>query len=86
MRCIVAGILLAVSERDDRWTPLAKDQFGLPENVLRDNIAHGDNSVLLVILIHLTRQAIFSRCDPELLIAVARFDIRHTVPGLQHEF
>ena len=86
MRCIVARIIIAVSERDDRWIALAKDQFGLPEDVLRDNIAHGDNGVLLSILIHLTRQAIHSRCDPELLTAVARFDIHHTVPGLQHEF
>ncbi|KAH9978277.1 hypothetical protein BJV74DRAFT_141881 [Russula compacta] len=78
-------------ERDDRWIALAKDQFGLPEHVLRDNIAHGDNSVLLSILIHVTRQALRSPHDPNswlwnVLSTISRFDIRHTIPGLQHEF
>ncbi|KAH9978304.1 hypothetical protein BJV74DRAFT_143291 [Russula compacta] len=89
MRFIVAGILMTVSEHDDRWIALAKDQFGIPEHVLRDNIAHGDNSVLLSIVIHLARQAIHSRYDPwpwMILSTVSQFDIRHTVPGLQHEF
>ena len=95
MRCIVAGILMAVSEHDDRWIALATDQFGLPEDVLRDNVAHGDNSVLLSILIHMTRRAIHSHPDPrtfldpwtyETLSTLSRFDIRHAVPGLQHEF
>ena len=83
MRYIVARILMAVSGHDDRWIALAKDQFGLPEYVLRDNIAYGDNSVLLSILIHLTRQTNHTYCDLVLLTAVARFDTRHTVPGLQ---
>jgi len=54
-RRTVANIFLFVRERDDRWIALTKDQFGMPEDVLRDNIAHGDNSVLLAILIHRTR-------------------------------
>jgi hypothetical protein len=54
-RRTVAKIFLFVRERDDRWIALTKDQFGMPEDVLRDNIAHGDNSVLLAILIHRTR-------------------------------
>jgi hypothetical protein len=79
--------LLFVRERDDRWIGLAKDQFGMPEDVLRDNIAHGDNSVLLAILIHRTRQVI--RTDPSdwrILSSLSKFDIRNTVPGLQNEF
>jgi hypothetical protein len=55
---IVVEVLMAVTEHDDHWIGLAKDQFGIPEHVLRDNIAHGDNSVLLFIFTHLTRQAI----------------------------
>ena len=89
MRWIVAGILMAVNEHDDRWIALAKEQFGIPEHVLRDNIGHGDNSVLLSIVIHLARQAIHSRYDPwpwKILSTVSRFDIHHTIPGLQHEF
>ncbi|KAH9955733.1 hypothetical protein BJV74DRAFT_465897 [Russula compacta] len=87
-RRIVARILMDVRERDDHWIVLAKDQFGLPEHVLRDNITHGDNSVLLSILIHVTRQAIRSHYSyhPWLLSPVSRFDVRLTIPGLQHEF
>ena len=83
MRCIVAKTLMGLRERDDRWIALAKGQFDLVEDVLRDNIAHGNNSVLLSIFIHLTRQAIHSPCDLELLSIISQFDIRHTVPGLQ---
>ena len=83
---IVTKILMSVSNRDDHWIALAKDQFGLPEHVLRDNVAHGDNSVLLSILIHALRQAIHSSYDCELLPMLSQFDIHHTVPELQHEF
>jgi hypothetical protein len=57
-RHAVASILPHVRERDNRWIALANDQYGLPENIIRDNIAHGDNSVLLSILIHVTHQVI----------------------------
>ena len=91
MRCIVSGILTAVTEYDDRWIALAKDQFRIPEHVLRDSIAHRDNSVLLSILIHLTRQALHTPYDYyswpwNSLSTVSRFDICHTIPGLQNEF
>ncbi|KAH9983524.1 hypothetical protein BJV74DRAFT_849815, partial [Russula compacta] len=80
----LAKILMAVSQHDDRWIALAKDQFGLPEDALQDNIAHGDNSVLLSILIHLTRQFIHSCYYFDSW--AWNFDIQRTVPGLQHEF
>lgn len=85
-RQTVASILLSVRERDDRWTALVKDQFGLPEHVLRDNIAHGDNSVLLSILIHVARGVI--RSEPsnlEILWSLTKFDVHNTQPGLQNE-
>ena len=88
-RRIVAKILMDVRERGDRWIALAKDQFGLPEDVLLDNIAHGDNSVLLSILIHLTRKAVDTPYDSwpwKILSTVSRFDIHHSVPELQYEF
>jgi len=83
----VAKIFLFVRERDDRWIALAKDQFGMPENVLRDNIAHGDNSVLLAILIHKTRRAIRTASSGwQILKSLSKFDIRNTVPRLQNKF
>ncbi len=57
-RELVARILLYVQERDDRWIALARDQFDIPEHVLRNSVAYGDDSVLLAILIHVTRQVI----------------------------
>ena len=89
MQRIVARILFGMWERGDCWIALAKEQFGLPEIVLRDNIAHGDNSVLLSILIHLTRKAVDTPYDSwpwKILSTVSRFDIHHAVPELQHEF
>ena len=86
-RCGVASILQAIRERDHRWIALARDQFGLPERALRDNIAHGDDSVLLAIFLHRTRQLI--RTDPwnrEILPSLSKFDVQHTFPGLQTEF
>ncbi|KAH9955731.1 hypothetical protein BJV74DRAFT_954766 [Russula compacta] len=89
IRRIVARILLGMWERDDRWIALAKDQFGLPEHVLRNNITYGDNSVLLSILIHLTRKAVCTPYDSwpwKILSTVSRFDMHPAIPGLQHEF
>ena len=83
----VADIFLFVWERDDRWVALAKDKFGMSEDVLRDNIAHGDNSVLLAILIHVTRQVIHADFETwQILSSLSKFDIHDAVPGLQHEF
>ena len=87
LRLVVSNIFLFVQERDDRWIALAKDRFGLPEDVLRSNIAHGDNSVLLAILIHMTHQVI--RTDPEkwwILSLLSQFDIHDTHTGLQSDF
>ena len=86
-RQTVANIFLFVRERDDRWIGLAKDQFGMPEDVLRDNIAHGDNSVLLAILIHVARQVIRTGSwNWSLLWSLSKFDIHNTAPGLRNEF
>ena len=83
----VARILLSVRERDDRWIVLAKNRFGLPEHVLRNHIARGDNSVLLSILIHVARQVLDNDASNlELLSSLTRFDMRNTLPELQNEF
>ena len=86
-RNIVAGII-AVQRRDERWIALVKDQFGLPDRVLRETIPYGD-SVLLVILLHVTRNLFHSAVplwDTNVLRVLSQFDIRNTLPRLQQEF
>ena len=86
-RNIVAGIV-AVQKRDERWIALVKDQFGLPDRVLRETIPYGD-SVLLVILLHVTRKLFHSvhpPWDTNILRVLTQFDIRDTLPQLQHDF
>jgi hypothetical protein len=86
IRWLITGILASVRERDDRWHALAMGVFGLPEHALRNHSTHGD-SVLLSILIHITRPAIRTgSLMPWILSSHPRFDIRETLPGLQHEF
>jgi hypothetical protein len=53
IRTIVARIVARSRIRDDRWTTLVKDEFGVPDEIFRDYLAHWD-SVLLAILIHVT--------------------------------
>ena len=86
-RCGVARILQAIPERDHRWIALARDQFGLPERALRDNIAHGDDSVLLAIFLHRTRQLIDAdHWNWGILPSLSKFDVQNTSAGLQNEF
>ena len=86
-RYTVAKVLPYVRERDDRWVAFAQHVFGLPEHFLRDHIAHGDNSVLLVILICAARQVI--NTEPwkwEMLSSISKFDVVNTLPGLKNHF
>ncbi|KAF8460574.1 hypothetical protein DFH94DRAFT_805739 [Russula ochroleuca] len=86
-QCIVAKILASVPERDDRWIQFATTAFGLSERDLRDYIAHGNDSLSLAISIHLIRQSLrFRFYDWDALKAFSEFDIRSTLPGLQHDF
>jgi hypothetical protein len=85
IRQIIACIITRVRERDDRWTMLVKETFGVPDRVFRDSLAHGD-SVMLSILIHVSRQAITGSWTPGILSSLSNFDIRNTLPGLQHDF
>ena len=86
----VARILLSVQERDDIWVRLASRVFGLSRQDLRENVALGDDSVLLAILIHFTRQSHRSEgcfCfNSDIFEILSKFDIRKTLPRLQHEF
>jgi hypothetical protein len=86
VRRIVACIIVRARQRDDRWTMLVKEAFGVSDDVLRDSLAHGD-SVLLSILIHTSRQASqASSWTSEILSSLSEFDIHNTLPGLQHDF
>ena len=86
VRRIVTQVVVGVRERDVRWISLTKDEFGVPDSVLRDNIQHGD-SALLSVLIHVTRQAFRSRSwTPFILKTLTQFDMCNTLPDLQHEF
>lgn len=86
VRRIVARIIVSVREHDDRWISLAKAEYGIADHVLREYVGDGD-SVLLSILIHMTREAFRTRSwSPWILSSLAEFSIRDTCPELQHEF
>ncbi|KAH9954372.1 hypothetical protein BGW80DRAFT_1467817 [Lactifluus volemus] len=92
-QALVAGIIASVRERDGRWKVLVMDQLQISEDVLEDYLAHGD-SVLLTNWIHITRQLFRFYYQfhwiPDLLgkiqSIISKFDIRNTLPGLQHDF
>jgi hypothetical protein len=86
---MVSKILWTVRERgrtDDRWFELAARVYGLPEHDLRDIVTHGNDSLSLAILIQITRGAIRSGPLLQVLEEFTQFDIRNTLPGLQHDF
>ncbi|KAF8479056.1 hypothetical protein DFH94DRAFT_38235 [Russula ochroleuca] len=86
LQWIVACIIARAQRRDDRWTMLVKETFGVPDRVLQDSLAHRD-SVLLFILIHISRQA--NRAGSwtsGILSSHFKFDICNTLPGLQDDF
>ena len=83
---IVASIVARARRQDDRWTRLAKDEFGVPDRVFRDYLAHGD-TIPLAILIHTTRQALQNRRPQrDVLRSLSRIRIHDTLPVLQQEF
>jgi hypothetical protein len=86
IRRIVARIIARARRQDDRWTKLAKDEFGVPDRVFRDYLAHGD-TIPLAILIHSTRQALQTRRPQrDVLRSLSQINIHDTLPALQHEF
>ena len=86
-QAIIAGILVSVRERNDSWFILAARVFVLPERDLPDNIALGGDSVLLAILIRLTRQHLRSDyLNHTVLEELSELNIHNTLPKLQHDF
>ena len=86
IRGVIAVIVASARKRDGAWAILARDHLGVPDSVFQDYQAHGD-SVLLANLIHFTRHAnrheLFAR---DVVRSLSKFDIRNTLPGLQHDF
>ncbi|KAH9971385.1 hypothetical protein BGW80DRAFT_1322153 [Lactifluus volemus] len=91
---IVAGIIASAPERANRWKMLVKGQLVISEAVLRDYLTHGD-SVLLANLIHITRQFLPSNLGGDaqmasallyILPSISEFNIKDTLPALQHDF
>ena len=87
-RGIIASIISINDERDERWFALAIDELGIPEDVLRRYLDHGD-SVPLANLIHITRQFFQNllqrgsdlTMEPlRILPLVSKFDILNTLP------
>ena len=88
---IISLILGRVRDCDDSWVALAIHTYGMSESDLRDNIAHGGDSVLLAILIQVTR--LFIRSDfivsdvvQMVLEMFSKLDISKTLLGQQHDF
>ena len=84
-RARVAKNLASMQERDENWITLASDVFDLPAHDLRDNIHAGDN-LLLVTLVDLCRHQPIPFLVQGAMDALTQIDIRHTLPGLQHDF
>jgi Family of unknown function (DUF6535) len=92
---LLSGTIANVRSHDDRWIALASDLLGKSEDEIRWYCDCGDGNVLLANLIHITRQIICS-CKSEqgeahdalkyIFRTLSNFDIRNTLPGLQHEF
>src|SRR5260370_32687162 len=77
---IIAGILVNVQARNDSWVTLAAQVFGLPERDLREYIALRDDSVLLAIFIHVTRQSLHpDHSNRRVLQTLSKLDTRNTL-------
>ncbi|KAH9971338.1 hypothetical protein BGW80DRAFT_454199 [Lactifluus volemus] len=94
VQILVAGIIASAPERDDSWKLLVMDQLRISKGVLEDYLTHGD-SVLLANWIHATRHSlslyredfwISEACLGNIQSIISKFDIRDTLPGLQHDF
>jgi hypothetical protein len=84
-RLRVAKGLVGIQERDDNWIELATRVSDLAVQDLRDNIIHAGDNVLLATLIQVSRRAIPSH-TLWFVETLSKFDIRHTLPGLQYGF
>ena len=79
----VASIIPLSRDRDDRWIKLVKETFDVPDHIFLDYLAHGDSALLSVLIYVSCRASSWSR---PILLSLSKFDVRNTLPGLQHDF
>jgi hypothetical protein len=60
VQSIVAGIISNMQECDDSWIVLAANHLGKSEHVIQGYLKHGNDSLLLANLIHITWQIFHS--------------------------
>ncbi|KAI0246551.1 hypothetical protein BJV78DRAFT_1253830 [Lactifluus subvellereus] len=92
---MVSVILTTVQEHDDLWFELAIGHLNVSRADLQNYIAHGD-SVLLANCIHTIRFMVsdytmhgwarHASLRSKTLESVSKFEVRQTLPGLQHAF
>jgi len=88
VRRIIACIITRAQDRDEQWTMLVKEVFGVADGVFRNYLAHGD-SLLLAILVHVTREGLLTghaSSERSVLEALSQFDVHDTLPELRHDF
>ena len=87
-RIRAAKTLARIQERDDRWITLASDVSGISENLLQHDIALAGDNMLLAIVIDTYRRDFQANkfALSGFTEGFREFDIRHTFPGLQHDF
>lgn len=88
---IIALILARVRDYDDSWVALTTHTYGIPESDLRVNIAHGRDSVIVSILIQVTRLFIRPDFIESNIVKIfsemfPKVDILKSLPGQQHDF
>jgi hypothetical protein len=94
-QCAISIIISREQEHNSRWFELATGHLGVSGSVLRNYLEYGD-SVLLFNCIYITRYIIdiYSKerwrhsdgSRSKTLESVTKFNIRGTLPGLQHDF
>ena len=83
----VIWCLPRLQERDNRWITLASNACGLAADDIRRNVAMGGDNMFFATLIYVSRTSIHSKFNMLMLVeALTQFDIRHTLPRIQHDF
>ena len=86
-RIKVFNNLVRMQERDNRWIVLVGEACGLEVHDIQHIVAMGRDDIRLATLTCVSRGVnINNNLNLELMDALTRFDIQHTLPGLRHDF
>ena len=95
-QCAISIIISRDRERNNRWFELTAGHLGVSGPVLRNYLAHDDDSVLLANCIYISRHVLEISFEQgwshepgsksKTLEWVTKFDIHRTLPVLQHDF